>query len=63
MAAEGEQEQRFKVQRDALRPCCSVRPTQIELISVDRVVLVGRGGSAYGAPLEMLALETFFPLR
>lgn len=40
----GEQERRFKVQSDALQPCCSVLPPQIELISIDREGGRGVGG-------------------
>lgn len=40
----GEQELRFKVQSDALQPCCSVLPPQIELISIDRTRGRGVGG-------------------
>lgn len=40
----GEQERRFKVQSDALQPCCSVLPPQIELISIDREGGRGLGG-------------------
>lgn len=44
ITAGGEQERRFKVQSDALQPCCSVLSPQRELISIDRA----RGGQGKG---------------
>lgn len=59
ITAGGEQERRFRVQSDALQPCCSVLLPQIELISIDRGV--GGGDLPTGLHSEGLLGKLSFP--